>query len=305
MIKKTLTTFEMNQSIMQRAWFLGVLAFSLSLFLFVSHAAAATIYFSPASVEVKKNEVFPVEIRIDAQSGEEVNAVAVGFVYSKDLLKVEEARDGGSIVNYWIERPNIETAGIVRLQGGITGGFKGEGGKIVTLYFRTLKSGSANISIDESTSVFLNDGKGTRQTPKLASLGVVVNGGTAVSGEMGEGPAYVDVGAPEIFDAVVSRSPDLFGNQYFLAFSARDGGSGIDYIEVKEGGLEYMRAESPYLLQNQKLDEDITIRAVDKVGNIKLETIKLTRSRWMEMAGLAVILLALGWFGWKKFKKQA
>lgn len=303
MIKKTLTIFEMNEPNKLIAWFMISLLASLFSFFFVSHASAATVYFSPTSVEVKNNELFPIEIRVDAQNGEEVNAVAVGFVYPKDLLKVEEARDGGSIVNYWIERPNTGTAGIVRLQGGITGGFKGSGGKIVTLYFRALKKGSAKISIDESTSVFLNDGKGTRQTPKLMPLGIVVNGGVATPGEMGEMPAYIDGEAPEIFDAIVSRSPDLFGNQYFLAFSAKDSDSGIDYIEVKEGDSEYMRAESPYLLQNQKLDKDITIRAVDKVGNIKLETIKLARRRWPEMAGLAVILLALGWFGWKKLKK--
>lgn len=303
MTKKTLTNFELSAPNKLNVWVsVSLLAFLFSLF-FVSYASAATVYFSPASVEVKNNEVFPVEIRVDAQGGEELNAVAVGFVYPKDLLKVEEARDGGSIVNYWIERPNIGIPGTVRLQGGITGGFKGEGGKVVTLYFRALKKGSAKISIDESTSVFLNDGKGTRQTPKLMPLNIVVNGGAAVSGEMGELPSYIDGDAPEIFDAVVSRSPDLFGNQYFLAFSAKDSGSGIDYVEVKEGDMEYVRTDSPYLLQNQALDKDITIRAVDKVGNVKLETIRLARSRWMEIAGLGVILLALGWFAWKKFKK--
>jgi len=80
---------------------------------------------------------------------------------------------------------------------------------------------------------------------------------------------------PEFVEAIVSRDSRLFDNQYFMSFFAIDKDSGIAYYEIKEGDRNFIRAESPYLLQDQSLKEIIKIKAVDKAGGESIISPKL------------------------------
>jgi len=80
-------------------------------------------------------------------------------------------------------------------------------------------------------------------------------------------PTLEDNVGPEPFAVSVNREKSLFNNKYFIVFNTQDKDSGIARYEVKEGEGEFILAESPYLLKNQRLGQEITVRAVDHGGN--------------------------------------
>lgn len=73
---------------------------------------------------------------------------------------------------------------------------------------------------------------------------------------------------PKMWINKMFSDPAIFDGKYFLVFATQDKGSGISHYEVCEGGKRKCAiAESPYLLQNQKLNQKIFVKAVDKNGN--------------------------------------
>ena len=94
---------------------------------------------------------------------------------------------------------------------------------------------------------------------------------------------------------MIVSDPTIFGGKHFLVFATQDKGSGIDHYEVREVWWGWFRiAESPYLLQNQRLDTKITLKAIDKNGNERTSTVKAVYSmKWYEHYSLWGIIVAL------------
>ena len=72
---------------------------------------------------------------------------------------------------------------------------------------------------------------------------------------------------PEPFGILVLKDPQVFEGKYFITFNTQDKQTGIDHYEVKEGNKDWKIAESPYLLEDQKLQSIIKVKAIDKAGN--------------------------------------
>ena len=272
--------------------FLGILIFS------AGKAEAASLYFNPIEKQVKLGEVFPIEVLLDAQE-ENINAVEVK-VGASDGLKLKDWSDGGSVINYWAEKPSVDGSGILKFQGVVLDGFKGKGGKLLTLNYESLKSGPATVSIEIFTTVYLNDGKGTKAN--LSFTGAKIN----VSKEKSSGNivSIIDTTPPEIIEAKISKVKDVYDGQWFLAFSANDNGSGMDYIEIKEGDGAWIRAESPYLLINQNIDQDVLIKAVDKNGNSRIETLKLKQYQLMKISLYMIVIIVIVLAVWEIFRRR-
>jgi hypothetical protein len=68
-----------------------------------------------------------------------------------------------------------------------------------------------------------------------------------------------------------------------------------------------VRTESPYLLTNQKLNQDIQIKAVDNSGNEITKTLEFKQYSIMKniiyLIAIALIVLVLGWIILKNIKK--
>lgn len=290
-IKKT------NKRILHFALPFCILIFAF--YVFADKAEAAALYFNPNQKEATLGEVFPVEIRLDAEN-EDLNAVEIKVGVQDDKLRLKDWSDGGSIINYWAEKPVIDEAGNLSFQGVMLGGFKEKNGKILTLYYEALKPGQSSINIQTFSTVYLNDGKGTKAN--LNFNGAFVN----ISSEAAEvAPiSIIDTTPPETLEAIISSSKDVYDGQYFIVFAAKDEGSGLDYIEIKEGDEPWVRAESPYLLKNQKLDKDILIKAVDKNGNARIETLKLKQYQLIKKGLYVVVLILIVLAVWQIFKKR-
>ncbi len=112
----------------------------------------------------------------------------------------------------------------------------------------------------------------------------------------------VDITPPEPFEAKIGRDSSIYDNRYFIAFSTTDKTSGIDYYEIKEGKLDFQKAVSPYLLQDQKLSSKIIIRAFDKAGNVQeSKIIPQKKISWLWIIlGLLIILFSVIIIKWAR-----
>ena len=286
--------------------------FLLPAFLFLFSASlvfAAEVSFDTKTQEIKVNQLFEVGVFINTDE-ESINAIEGKITFPQDLLEVKKVNDGNSIINFWIEKPKIESGQIV-FSGIVPGGYTDDQGLILSITFLAKKEGSGMIKFGE-VKALRNDGQGTEAPLTISNFQFLISNPPA--GEPAPQittPKTEDRNPPEEFTPQIAADPAVFNGKWFLVFAAQDKGSGIDHYEVCEGKRKCVVAESPHLLQNQDLDEEIVVKAVDKSGNEKVATIPAQKPDvwYKNYLILAIILLAIAiaylmWkFLWKKRRK--
>jgi len=280
--------------------------------LFPAITFAAILYLDPSSGEYQPGDVFMVDIKIDTEE-ECINTVEANLSFSQDILKAVDFSPGNSILTLWVKIPTIDQeSGLISFAGGIPGGFcgklPGEPGEINLLgkiIFQTKEVSGEQISAEleflESSQVLLNDGFGT--PAKLTTRGAVFT----ILAEKLETPEdewkeelEKDNIPPEPFKIEIHQTPEIFEGKYFIIFSTTDKQTGIDYYEIREGKGDWKIGQSPYLLENQELAEEIKVKAVDKAGNEKIETIgpiKKPFPYWI------IVLILIGGVGYCLYRK--
>ena len=267
-------------------------------FLFFGQVFAAELFFDAETQEIGINQQFQVDLMLDTE-GEIINAIEGEIAFPKELLEIKEIRDGDSIINLWVERPSIKSTDRVVFSGIIPTGFAGvlspyyEGerpGKIFSLIFISKSEGEGTIALKEG-KVLLHDGLGTPAKVEIFNFQFSIS--EDVSGFEFQVPEDTDL--PEDFKPEIAQNSDMFEGKYFLVFATQDKGSGIDHYEVCEGKGKCVTAESPYLLQNQDLDEKIVVKAVDKSDNERIAVIEPRYPmKWYENWWIWVIIVLAG-----------
>jgi hypothetical protein len=258
-------------------------------------AQAATLYLEPSTAFHQVGETFIQEVRINLEPNEVINVVEVNLQYPANLLEVKDISFGNSILTLIPEKPKISlvpcetygSCGLISFGGGIIGGYTGKisgdpglSNLIAKIIFHSLSEGVAKINFQDDSRVLLNDGYGT-----LAKL-TAKNSTIELKAPYLEYSPYIekdewkkekenDKIPPEPF------TPEIIeiDGKYYLIFSTTDKQTGIDYYEVKEirkkdeTTLNWKKAESPYLLEDQSLKSIIKVKAVDKAGNVREEII--------------------------------
>jgi hypothetical protein len=269
------------------------IAFVLSFLFFPALSRGAEISAVSESKNLVSGEKFQVDFLLDTQN-ESLNAFAGSIAFPKKLLSLPEVSDGNSIVNFWIEKPKENTASSTSSEtvfsfSGITpGGYVGSRGPITSFVFTVLKTGSGTISVRDA-EVLKNDGKGTAAAVSTKDFSFIAEAG---NGQIPAFPAVIDTDPPENFTPTIAKDPNIFDNQWFVAFATQDKGSGIDHYEIAEKKSEWIRAESPYLLRDQSRSSDIYVKAVDKAGNERIAVIHTAPIlKYIVFALLAILLL--------------
>lgn len=273
-------------------------------------AQAAGFSWSVNSVSSKPGELFEVGLMFTG-GGEKVNALSGQVVYDQDILTLQEIREVDSIISFWLERPVVGGAGVASFSGIIPGGFDGvispyrantSPGRVLNLVFSAKKEGQTEIKL-KLPEAFLNSPGGdqvkldTANSVRVEISNNLDNNAPVLSLQR-------DLDPPENFIPQVGQDKNIFNNQYFLAFSTRDTGSGVKSYQVQEhSGArpdkgEWMDTNSPHLLLNQKLDKYISVRVTDNVGNERIVTL----SPQVGVSGydyqnvwLIIILLCIVW----------
>ena len=281
------------------AYFCVFFLFSIFYFLLSSSFVfAATIFFGVQKQQVGIEQQFEVGVFLNTQ-GQEINAVEGNIQFPANILEIEKIRDGGSILLFWIEKPNIEDAqkkGELFFSGLIPGGYGGQKGYLFSIIFVARQTGPVNITTSNE-KILLNDGLGT--ATQINKAPIILQ---AVEQPVGEEyvPPY-DPDPPEPFEPVITQNSNVFNNQWFLVFATQDKGAGIDHYEIQENRKQKIEdrrwdsAESPYLLKDQKLKSFVYVKAVDKAGHEKIAMVAAARPlKWYEIRWLwSIIILVL------------
>lgn len=258
-------------------------------------ASAAELFFEPREINAEIGCIEEIEIFLSTNDSESVNAFEISVEYPPEFLKLEDWSNGNSIINFWIKEPKNNN-GVFSFQGIVPGGYFGENGLLITLYFESRKEGIAEIKIKNNSQILLNDGLGTLAKNSFSSA--VINIETPEEETREDKPLlkFTENISPEPFTPIISHSDEIYGGNYFLIFSTQDKNSGINYYEISEGDEPFRIAQSPYLLRNQRLDEKIRVKAVDKAGNERMEIVLAKQIKKIEeqkIIGLELILLKI------------
>lgn len=305
-----------------------ILLFSFFSFLFTNTSLAAVLYLEPAQGDYYPGDNLIVEMRLDTQD-ECINAMEANLSFSQDVLEAVDFSQGGSILILWVKEPIIEQeSGLISLAGGIPGGYcgilpgdPGQSNLLGRMIFKIdeLAQNQAEIIFLDSSQVLLNDGFGSQATLETSGatfniLAVKPETIPETTKDQWGGEITQDNIPPESFEIRIIQEPLTFQGKYFIAFSTTDKQTGLDYYEIAELDLldrlfkkeKWQRATSPYLLKDQDLRSLIKVKAIDKAGNQRIETIELPfKFIWSDIIWGLIILIGLGTTFWliKKIKK--
>ena len=242
--------------------------FGMMSLLSVSSAFSASILLTSQSTSFVKDQEFLVDIWLDSE-GKSLNTVSGQLNFPENLLEIKEIRDGGSIINFWVERPAASST--VRFSGIVPGGYNGRRGSLFSIIFRAKEDGKGAIEA-RNIEIFQNDGASTQVDAHTSPFNFSIEKDSA--SDLSVVSLLSDQTPPEVFTGVVAQDTGLFEGRAFLVFTTQDKGSGIDHYEIKEGVFgKFFQGVSPYLLTNQNLDKKIYIKAFDKNGNTRVSVV--------------------------------
>ncbi len=140
---------------------LGIFFFIVCFFLVcanITHAASQNI--SPLTGTYAVGDTLTVTLKVGSGSGA-INAVSGSLQFPSDKLAFQSASISGSIINIWVTNPSLIDSSLVRYEGVVFNpGFSGTAGKLFSVTFKVIATGSATVSITNA-SVLANDGLGT------------------------------------------------------------------------------------------------------------------------------------------------
>jgi len=253
-----------------------LLLFSFGFMLLPTVVLASELKLSSPVSEVGTGQ--QLQVGLFLSTGEEnINALEGKIIFPAELLKLKEVRDGNTIVNFWVEKPIIDSSGAIVFSGITPGGVNVENGFIFSAIFETIKSGVATLRISEVRAL-LNDGQGSAAALDISPLQIVIS--EATSPQKSAAIEVSDTLPPEQFKPEIAQDQTVFNGKYFLAFATQDKGSGMARYEVREIRqkpfsffYKWKEAASPYLLADQSLKSFIYVKAVDLNGNVRIELI--------------------------------
>src|SRR3989344_1763786 len=126
-------------------------------------AFASTVYLETAQRDFLAGDTILVDVKVDSE-GAEINAVEgnISLDSPSGAALVRDISVSGSSFSLWPNRPLLsEDLQTISFAGGVPNGLKQEGATVFKIVL-TLKSAGQITLNPASISVYLNDGKGTR-----------------------------------------------------------------------------------------------------------------------------------------------
>ena len=239
-----------------------------------------------------KNEVLVVNVLLNTD-GKSINTLEGDLKYDSKFIQAENINIGGSFINFWVEKPNLQNPGIIHFSGITPGGIVTPKGEIFKIVFKTILKGETSLSL-ENINLYLNDGKGTIVNSKVKNLTLSINN---IENKKDKNVAEGDMISPEKFDLLRTQDPSLFDNKYFLVFNSTDKQSGIDHYKICEL-FSCKIGESPYLLKNQTSFYGVFVFAYDGSGNY---SISYLISPLFSYFIIGVFIVLLGFFVFRRY----
>ena len=155
-------------------------------------------------------------------------------------------------------------------------------------------------------SVYLNDGKGTKEVSKTENFTINV-----LTQKTGHKPVNdletlvsEDKTPPKSFQIVAGRDDSIFEGKRFLSFSTTDEQSGIKYYEVIEDNLPPIRSNGTYVLLNQDRSIKVIVLAYDAAGNVRKSTYGSTPYNLIYLVITILVLSTVAFVIYKKRRRR-
>jgi hypothetical protein len=273
-----------------------------------SPVSAAILFSAPGQIQAVPHQQFAVDVLLDTQQ-DDLNALEGKVFFPTDLLELKEVRDGSSIINFWVERPQKGTSPVT-FSGVIPGGYRFPKGMIFSLVFEAKEIGQGNIRIEQARAL-KNDGQGTPALLTLTFSSVTV--AETVPAPAAPVPGLTDTDPPEVFVPQMSQDPSIFDGKWFLSFATQDKSSGIDHYEIQEtsfwGKEKWVVGESPYELKHQDPTRTVYVKAVDRAGNERIGTASPAHTRdatydRIVILGIIFVIACGIYVFWKRHRSQ-
>ncbi len=275
----------------------------------------AELYFGTNETEIAVGSTFEVGVFVDTE-GERVNAFEGSLTFPSDAFSLEDVRDADSIVNLWLDRPQLSNVNCqmsnvscsIPFSGLVPGGYIGSEGALFSVVVKTKSPENLTAVMDVMhAKVFLHDGEGTETKTSVAPLSIKIwSQGTAQNFSAPE-----DHDPPEGFTPTVTHDPSIFDNQFFVTFLTQDKNSGMQGYDVFESTrhfsdaqlarkhLAWKSAQSPYQLLDQSLRSYVYVRATDRAGNTRIAVVNPGQQipwyenfeRWSKIVLIIVVLI--------------
>jgi len=262
--------------------------------IFLPHSVfAATIYLETARTEFFVGDTILVDVKVNSEN-KEINTVEgnVSLTYLPDVVVVKDIILSESSFSLWPNKPSLsEDLKTISFVGGTPLGLKSQNATLFKIVLNLKKVGQVILNPTD-TSVYLNDGKGTKDSVNNKDLTLDILPKKDGSNSINDWDILIseDKTPPKSFEIVVGQDGSVFDGNKFLSFSTIDEQSGLRYYEVIEGNLPPTRSSGTYVLQNQDKSNKVTVIAYDASGNFKKETYNPKYS-YFNFNNIAIIII--------------
>lgn len=235
----------------------------ISVFFFSHNAFATSLELNVDKTQVNTGEILNVTLFLNSQ-GESINTIEGDLKYDDNFIKPELVNIGSSFISFWVEKPDMNTLGVIHFSGIIPGGISTTHSEMFEVIFRAKNVGDTNLLLN-NVNVFLNDGKGTIIPTKINNINIKIMKGTD---DVFLPVIVKDTVIPEKFVIIRTKDQSIYDNKWFIVFSTMDKGSGVDHYQVCEF-FSCVTGESPFLLKQQTPFYRIVVQAYDANGNVR------------------------------------
>ncbi|MDP1688537.1 MAG: cohesin domain-containing protein [bacterium] len=203
-----------------------------SIFVILVFALLSTIVFAQVSsptirMTISSNQVSvgsEIEFKMFVTANDPINAFDITLVHTGSLLEFVRSRTDKSIATVWQSFPLVDDNGKIRLVGGMTSPFTGKDGEIITLVFKAIEKGGAELTV-ERADIALADGKGTLLSGGMGNLKIKI-----LEGDNNPVLIQNNAPAPKISDVIVSKDPET-SNSLIMVRTDNDGG--VKQMEIR------------------------------------------------------------------------
>lgn len=258
-------------------------------------AFASTVYLETAHADFFVGDTIVVDVKVDATDAD-INAIdgRISIEYPPDAASIQDISVSGSGFSLWANKPSLgEDLKTISFAGGVPGGLQRQDAILFKIALTLKNTGQITLS-PVDVFVYLNDGKGTRNSASVQNLAITVLPQETGLTPINDLDALIsgDTTPPEPFEILAGQDDSVFDGKKFLSFSTIDGQSGVKYYEVREGGLPPIQSGGTYVLQN-KDTTIVVVVAYDAAGNARESIYEQTTSYRNIIVSVAFVLLLL------------
>ena len=270
-----------------------ILIFTFSIF--PGFAFASNIYIDTSHSNFFIGDTIMFSVRVDSEN-KNINAIEgrVLLDYLAESASLIDINTAGSKFSLWPSKPlpSVDNTNI-SFAGGTPGGFKSKDAIIFNIVLKLQKAGQITL-VPDNLSVYLNDGKGTKDGVRINNFVIDVLPKKLDSQSVDDWNNLTsnDKTLPEPFEIYLGQEGSVFEGKKFLSFSTTDSQSGIAYYEVVEGDLPPVRSNGTYVLQEQNKSVKVTIIAYDLAGNAR-ESIYTSTPHTISYAIIIITIIIL------------